>query len=107
MFDAKFRNGDWPIHERRPPVTTPASLWYQAGHPQLGNPRLYNYDGSIRRRCTEEEAAQYDRKHDASPVVLQLAAAARGGFIPSREGFGYFHRDAERLSAAAQSLKGN
>lgn len=107
VFDAKFRNGDWPIHERRPPVATPASLWYQAGNPKLGNLRLYSHDGSMRRHCTEEEAAQYDRKHHASPMVLQLAAAASRGFIPSRESFGYFHRDAERLRAAAQSLKGH
>ena len=50
VFDAKWRNGDWPIIANRPPVKVKAP-WFVLAHEGLENLRLANFDGSITRQA--------------------------------------------------------
>ena len=78
VFDAKWRNGDWPIVENRPPaaVKTP---WFVVGHLDLGNVRLTNFDGTIERPATAAEASRHRNRAVAYPMALQMAAEAAHG----------------------------
>lgn len=48
IFEARLRNGDWPIVASLPPVTVKAP-WFVVGHEGLENLRLENFDGSATR----------------------------------------------------------
>jgi hypothetical protein len=98
VFDAKLSNGDWPILEARSPVTTP-HLWFVDGHPELDGLRLTNFDRTVRRPCSPDEAEKHSRLHFSGPMVLQMAISASRGFIPWRDDFDHFRRYAEELSA--------
>ena len=78
VFDAKFRNGDWPIVVNRAPlqITPP---WFVLGHEGLGNLRLENFDGTITRLASPAEAAKHRHRHISYPMALQMAAEATHG----------------------------
>jgi hypothetical protein len=98
VFDAKFRNGDWPIVDNRPalPIVEP---WFVVGHEQLGNLRLTNLDGSVSRSAKPTETAPFDHLHIVYPMVLQMAAAAHWHLKPWREEhYEHFRRLARVLS---------
>ena len=83
VFDAKFRNGDWPIVDNRPPLPI-VEPWFVVGHQQLGNLKLTNLDGSITRPAKPTETAEFDHLHLVYPMVLQMAAALIGTSSPGR-----------------------
>src|SRR5262252_555067 len=78
VFDAKWRNGDWPIVTNRPPVKV-RSPWFVVGHEGLGNLRLENFDGSVTHVATPTEAAKHRYRTISSPMALQWAAEAKHG----------------------------
>lgn len=77
-FDAKLRNGDWPIVSNRQPVEY-KQPWFILGHEGLENLRLEDFHGTSRRLATRAEAAAHGRRHISYPMVLQQAAEATRG----------------------------
>lgn len=78
VFDAKFRNGDWPIVANVPPVKVKAP-WFVLGHEGLENLRLENFDRSEMRMVRPAEAARHRHRHISYPMALQWAAEATRG----------------------------
>ncbi len=78
IFDAKLRNGDWPILSNQPPATV-SEPWFLVGHSGLGNLRLESFDGSKVRAATSADAAEHAHRNISSPMAFQWAVeAARG-----------------------------
>ena len=75
VFDAKWRNGDWPIVANYPPVKT-SPPWFAVGHEQLGNLRLVSFDGATTRTLAAAEASRHRNRTIANPMALQMAAEA-------------------------------
>ena len=78
VFDAKFRNGDWPILTNRPPVRV-TSPWFVVGNEGLENLRLVNFDGSVTRSAALAETSKHRHRHISYPMALQWAAEAVHG----------------------------
>lgn len=97
VFDAKFANGDWPIHENRPPVLEP-SLWFVVGDPGLRNLRLVNFDESATRPCTTLEASGHDRRIISYPRILEMAVESARGLGPWRDEFEHMRTYAKEIS---------
>jgi hypothetical protein len=75
VFDAKWRNGDWPILANYPPPKT-TSPWFVSGHEKLGNLRLVTFDGTITRTVTAADASKHQNRTIANAMALQIAAEA-------------------------------
>lgn len=75
VFDAKWRNGDWPILANYPPLKT-TSPWFVSGHEKLGNLKLVNFDGTITRTVTAANASMHRNRTIADAMALQVAAEA-------------------------------
>lgn len=78
VFDAKLRNGDWPIVAHVTPIDVRAP-WFVLGHEGLENLRLESFDGTKTRMATPEEASNHRRRHVSYPMALQRAAEAAHG----------------------------
>ena len=78
VFDAKLRNGDWPIVANVPPVKVKAP-WFVVGHEGFENLRVENFDGSATRLTTPRAASKHGHRHISYPMVLQRAAEAAHG----------------------------
>ena len=89
VFDAKWRNGDWPIIANRPPVKVKAP-WFVLGHEGLGNLRLANFDGSITRQAAPSETSKHRHRHISYPMALQWAAEAVHGRREWNEDLDFF-----------------
>jgi hypothetical protein len=99
VFDAKLRNGDWPIVANIPPVKV-KSPWFVVGHEALENVRLESFDGSATRLVRPAEAAKHGHRHVSYPMVLQRAAEALHGQRQWKE-------DLDFLRDLAAELGGN
>jgi hypothetical protein len=88
VFDAKFRNGDWPIVANLPPVRIKAP-WFVLGHEGLENLRIENFDGSATRMVRPAEATRHHHRHLSDPMVLQLAAQALHGQCEWKDGLDF------------------
>jgi hypothetical protein len=92
IFDAKLRNGDWPIVASLAPVAVVEPM-FTSGHELT--PRgvmVERFDGTDCRRATPDEASRYGHRMISSPMVLQLAAEATEGLRPWNERFEHFRR---------------
>jgi Immunity protein 26 len=89
VFDAKWRNGDWPIIANRPPVKLKAP-WFVLGHEGLENLRLTNFDSSITRQAASSEASKHRHRHISYPMALQWAAEAVHGRREWNEDLDFF-----------------
>jgi len=78
VFDAKWRNGDWPIVAKLPPVMV-RPPWFVVGDQGLRNVRLVNFDSSVTREASAKEAAGHHHRHISYPMALQWAAEALHG----------------------------
>lgn len=97
VFDAKFRNGDWPIVENRAPVEV-KDPWFVLGHEGLENLRLTNFDDTVTRLATSAEASKHRHRNLSYPMVLQRAAAALHGYDQWQPGFDHFRDLAVEVS---------
>jgi Immunity protein 26 len=102
VFDAKLRNGDWPIVANLRPVRTKAP-WFVLGHDGLENLRIENFDGSQTRMVRLAEAATHHHRHLSDPMVLQLAAEALHGQREWKDGLDFLRDLARELSGDAGS----
>jgi hypothetical protein len=89
VFDAKWRNGEWPIIANLPPVKLKAP-WFVLGHEGLENLRLANFDGSITRQAAPSEASMHRHRHISYPMALQWAAEAVHGRREWNEDLDFF-----------------
>lgn len=89
VFDAKWRNGDWPIIANLPPlkVTPP---WFVVGHERLENLRLSNFDATVTRPVAPAAASAHRHRHISSPMALQWAAEALHGQREWNESLDFF-----------------
>lgn len=102
VFDAKLRNGDWPIVASLPPVKVKAP-WFVVGHEGLEKLRLENFDGSASRLVRPAEAARHRHRHISYPMVLQRAAAALHGHGEWQEDLDFLRDLAAELGGSASS----
>jgi hypothetical protein len=89
VFDAKFRNGDWPIVSNVLPVKV-AEPWFVLGHEGLENLRLENFDGSKTQMVRPAAAAKHGHRSLSYPMALQMAVEAVHGrreWIPEMDGY--------------------
>jgi hypothetical protein len=100
VFDAKLRNGDWPIVANKWPVEV-RPPWFVLGHEGLENVRLENFDGSGTRSVALTEAAQHGNRHISYPVALQRAAEAVRGYREWSPDLEFFRRFGRELDGAA------
>ena len=98
VFDAKLRNGDWPIVANLPPARIKAP-WFVLGHEGLENLRIENFDGSATRTVRLAEATKHHHRHLSDPMVLQLAAEALHGQREWKDGLDFLRDLAVELSA--------
>jgi hypothetical protein len=89
VFDAKWRNGDWPIVANLPPLKV-KSPWFVLGHEGLENLRLANFDGSSTRLVAPAEAFRHQHRHISYPMALQWAAEAVHGRREWNENLDFF-----------------
>ena len=99
VFDAKFRNGDWPIVGNMTPVDVKAP-WFVLGHERLENLRLENFDRSATRPTTPAEASKHRHRNLSGPFVLQRAAAALHGHDTWQLDFEHFRELGRELSGS-------
>lgn len=99
VFDAKFRNGDWPIIEHRGPVNV-EEPWFVLGHEGLENLRLTNFDDSEVRLVRASEASRHRHRNLSAPMVLQRAAAALHGHDHWQSDFDHFRDLAAEVSVS-------
>ena len=78
VFDAKFRNGDWPIVANLPPIQV-NEPWFVLGHEGLENLRLENFEGSRTQMVRASAAAKHGHRSLSYPMALQLAVEAING----------------------------
>ena len=97
VFDAKLRNGDWPIVENRPPVEV-KDPWFALGHEGLENLRLTNFDDSEVRLVSPSEASKHRHRNLSGPMVLQRAVAALHGNDSWQSDFDHFRDLASEVS---------
>jgi hypothetical protein len=91
VFDAKLRNGDWPIIT----TTTPVPIerpWFTSGDAVLGGVAVETFDGTVRRAATPDEVGRYGHRNISYPAVLQLAAEASMGLRTWQADFDHFRR---------------
>ena len=103
IFDAKLRNGDWPIVAAEPPVAVEAPL-FTSGHEALRGVMVERFDGTDRRRATPDEASRYGHRVISHPMVLQLAAEATEGLGPWDEAFENFRRLGVSMDPASRVI---
>jgi hypothetical protein len=89
VFDAKLRNGDWPILKNVPPVQVKAPL-FVLGHEGLENLRLETFDGKETRLVRPAEAGKHRHRNISYPMVLQRAASAIHGREAWKADFDHF-----------------
>jgi hypothetical protein len=99
VFDAKLRNGDWPILSNMPPVKVKPP-WFVVGHEGLENLRLVNFDSSVTRLVRSAEAANHRHRSVAYPMILQRAAEAL-------HGHGQWNEELDFLRDLAGELSGH
>ena len=99
VFDAKFRNGDWPIVGNMTPVEVKAP-WFVLGQEGLENLRLENFDRSATRPTTPAEASKHGHRNLSGPIVLQRAAAARHDHDTWQSDFEPFRELGKELSGS-------
>lgn len=89
VFDAKFRNSDWPIVTNLPPIKV-TEPWFALGHEGLENLRLESFDGSKWQLVRPGVAARHGHKSLSYPMALQMAVEAIHGrreWIPEMDGY--------------------
>ena len=87
VFDAKLRNGDWPIVANLPPVPV-RRPWFILGHEDLGDLRLESFDGTETRPAAPGDVGRHRHRTISSPMALQWAVEATHGrreWIPELE----------------------
>ena len=97
VFDAKFRNGDWPIVTNMAPVPVTAP-WFVLGHEALDNLRLVNFDSSVTRVASPTEDRAHHHRNISYPMALQMAAEAVFGSRPWRSELDCYRELAVELS---------
>lgn len=100
VFDAKLRNGDWPIVANRPPVKV-SEPWFVLGHEGLENLRLENFEGSSQRLIRPAEAARHGHRNISYPMLLQWAVEATHGQREWSADLEIFKRLGSELAGAA------
>jgi hypothetical protein len=100
VFDAKLRNGDWPIVENRAPVEVRAP-WFVVGHEGLENLRLVSFDGKTTRPTNAVDAPKHPSRHISYPMVLQRAVQAEHGIGAWRSELDHFRELARELGGGS------
>jgi hypothetical protein len=100
VFDAKLRNGDWPIIANAPvaPLRTPM---FVLGHEGVENLRLESFDGKTSRLVRSDEASTHRHRNLSAPMLLQMAAEAHHGLAAWKGDYDHFRALAEEMSNAA------
>lgn len=96
VFDAKLRNGDWPIVANVPPVKINPP-WFVLGHEGLENLRLENFDGSSQRLTRAAGAERHGHRNISYPMALQRASEAVHGLREWSSDLDFFRNLAREL----------
>jgi hypothetical protein len=96
VFDAKFRNGDWPIVSNHAPIRVIAP-WYVLGHEGLENLRIENFHGNASRLVRPDEASKHRHRYLSGPMALESAVCAIYGQEEWRADFDHFRDLATEL----------
>ena len=104
IFDAKWRDGDWPIVANYPPLNV-AAPWFVLGDERLENLRLTNFDGSITRTVRPANASKHHNRTIANPMALQIAAEALHHRREWNEALDPFRELAVELASEDQAVR--